>query len=555
MNGRTFVKSLPAGPCQEREDKILEAVLDGDLTPIEWHEIQVYAKGHKATIKVSSALQLGFEDPVRFNVTHPTAQKIADAIDLTEAPGAVLPTAKIVDDAWLGAAHRIKPCLQPSESAERAKRGYSPSMSDTLAMLRHHDDVQALTSAASGLCCPEGKHWVCTNRLVGHPELAANYGLEDATAPYRAVTPNGGNVWQPGPGIKHTVGHTDYSQIVALVRRIIIVDGAARDIEDVARDPELCWLVSSEGVMQSLRHPAVPRKSEANAPDSSPTPITARPSKPVFTRNLRRGCEPGMDVAAWQAIIGVKADGVFGPGTESATIAWQKAHGLTADGIVGPASRRVALEHLVPGTISAQPGTRIAEVQPSDRSIVLAKNYTPANRKEVHWIVIHVMEAPEKPSTAEAVANWIAGKSGEAPLVSFHWAIDCDSLVMCVPEQHVAWHAMKANRFGVGYEHAGYVSQTREEWLDDYSESMLWLSAKLAAQTTIPAWNLPADNFVNAAGLKKAYEYINSGKPVPNECRGLTTHMEVTKGLGGTHTDPGVNFPLDHYMSLVKQAG
>jgi len=39
-----------------------------------------------------------------------------------------------------------------------------------------------------------------------------------------------------------------------------------------------------------------------------------------------------------QEVIGVKADGDFGPGTEAAVKKWQAAHGLTADGIVGPST-------------------------------------------------------------------------------------------------------------------------------------------------------------------------------------------------------------------------
>ncbi|GMA48675.1 hypothetical protein GCM10025857_39850 [Alicyclobacillus contaminans] len=41
-------------------------------------------------------------------------------------------------------------------------------------------------------------------------------------------------------------------------------------------------------------------------------------------------------VKAVQAIVGVTADGVFGPATKAAVQKWQSAHGLTADGIVGP---------------------------------------------------------------------------------------------------------------------------------------------------------------------------------------------------------------------------
>jgi peptidoglycan hydrolase-like protein with peptidoglycan-binding domain len=58
---------------------------------------------------------------------------------------------------------------------------------------------------------------------------------------------------------------------------------------------------------------------------------------------IRRGSQ-GNDVRQWQSIIGVSADGKFGPATETATKAWQKAHGLTADGIVGPKSWQKASE-------------------------------------------------------------------------------------------------------------------------------------------------------------------------------------------------------------------
>lgn len=56
----------------------------------------------------------------------------------------------------------------------------------------------------------------------------------------------------------------------------------------------------------------------------------------------------GPDVIAWQNIIGVKADGKFGPQTAAATKAWQKAHGLTPDGIVGPLTWAAASQSATP---------------------------------------------------------------------------------------------------------------------------------------------------------------------------------------------------------------
>lgn len=67
----------------------------------------------------------------------------------------------------------------------------------------------------------------------------------------------------------------------------------------------------------------------------------ASPSAPHV--QISRGSGAAADVALWQTIIGVTADGAFGPGTEAATKKWQSAHGLTPDGIVGVRSWAAAL--------------------------------------------------------------------------------------------------------------------------------------------------------------------------------------------------------------------
>lgn len=64
-------------------------------------------------------------------------------------------------------------------------------------------------------------------------------------------------------------------------------------------------------------------------------PVGARPT-------IRRGSQ-GAPVVAWQKIIGVTADGKFGPQTEAATKKWQLDRGLVADGVVGSATWGAAL--------------------------------------------------------------------------------------------------------------------------------------------------------------------------------------------------------------------
>lgn len=58
-------------------------------------------------------------------------------------------------------------------------------------------------------------------------------------------------------------------------------------------------------------------------------------SATVARRTLREGMS-GSDVAAWQKLVNVTADGQFGPKTKAATIAFQRKMKLVADGVVGP---------------------------------------------------------------------------------------------------------------------------------------------------------------------------------------------------------------------------
>jgi murein L,D-transpeptidase YcbB/YkuD len=55
----------------------------------------------------------------------------------------------------------------------------------------------------------------------------------------------------------------------------------------------------------------------------------------ILPATIRVGSQ-GDAVVAWQKIIGVEPDGMFGPQTAAATKVWQKQHGLEPDGVVGP---------------------------------------------------------------------------------------------------------------------------------------------------------------------------------------------------------------------------
>lgn len=171
---------------------------------------------------------------------------------------------------------------------------------------------------------------------------------------------------------------------------------------------------------------------------------------------------------------------------------------------------------------------------------VQASHYTNANRGrgDIKFIVIHDMEMAEKATTAEACAAYFARATTKA---SSHYTVDCDSIVQCVRDEDVAWCAPGANSTGLHFEHAGFASQDRGDWLDPFGRAMLARSAALVAAKC---------RQYGIAVRKGDYADIRAGRPC------IVGHWDVTKAFPdkGSHTDPGANFPWDYYIGLVQAA-
>jgi N-acetyl-anhydromuramyl-L-alanine amidase AmpD len=168
---------------------------------------------------------------------------------------------------------------------------------------------------------------------------------------------------------------------------------------------------------------------------------------------------------------------------------------------------------------------------------VKAKNFTAGRDSSIDLIVIHTMETPEQTSRAESVASWFAGAS--APQASAHYCIDADSVVQCVKDSDIAWHAPGANHDGIGFEHAGEAKQTGREWGDEFSTAMLDRSAALAAEKCA-AYGIPV--------VWLSVSDLRAGR------RGITSHNNVSKAFGSSsHWDPGSGFPIQRYLRLVRR--
>jgi N-acetyl-anhydromuramyl-L-alanine amidase AmpD len=168
---------------------------------------------------------------------------------------------------------------------------------------------------------------------------------------------------------------------------------------------------------------------------------------------------------------------------------------------------------------------------------IQARWYGPGRSVPIRVIVIHDMEAPEGPQTAENIAHWFATMPATNK-ASAHVCVDNNSAVRCVADGDRAWHAPGCNSDGLGIEIAGYARQSRAEWLDQYSKGALEQAAKVVAGWCLKH-NIPA--------VKLSVDELKAGK------RGIVGHRDVSAAYRQTdHTDPGPEFPWDYFLARVR---
>lgn len=263
-------------------------------------------------------------------------------------------------------------------------------------------------------------------------------------------------------------------------------------------------------------------------------------------RPLLKLGDRGAAVLEWQRLLlrdgydlgATKADEEFGKLTHNATIAWEWAHGLPRNGVVEPDDWRAMLTGVGPEQVPTERSAFDLDRLP----YVEAANWTRSPRGLAkRLIVLHCMEIAESATTAEACARFFANQVASSTKgSSAHICCDVDSAVLCVPTDCIAWHAPGANKDGIGVELAGFARQTRAQWLDLYSATMLRTAAKivraLGRRHGIPM------AFVDAEGVRGGV------------VRGVTTHATVTEAFPdkGTHWDPGTGFPMDQFLEWAR---
>jgi hypothetical protein len=267
--GRVFVGSSPSEPLRARN-----AFLGGAAVPeASWPKNLLdpsYARmvldavrshEHDLTWTNVQAGRVGFfinARPLRIggvfvNVSATLQQELADLL------GAMLPTPKMMDAAWLMRAATIDVVTLPIASTSAAMLRASQKL-----------DAEILAAGDPAGCMLCQKTWALGNSLLAHRGRAMNYGdfvIPTSGTSWRGIAteacvsirdPAQGRVIQ-GQGWAHDPSHLDYSQVGWFVLRECTVDGARADMHDVLQDKTLAPFVSHEGVITvpGLRQPGL----------------------------------------------------------------------------------------------------------------------------------------------------------------------------------------------------------------------------------------------------------------------------------------------------------
>jgi N-acetyl-anhydromuramyl-L-alanine amidase AmpD len=168
---------------------------------------------------------------------------------------------------------------------------------------------------------------------------------------------------------------------------------------------------------------------------------------------------------------------------------------------------------------------------------VASPHLTRATARAIDVVVIHTMEIAERADAAAICARWF---QSEVSHVSAHYCVDASTVIQCVRETDIAWHARGGNERSIGVELAGFARQTAAEWKDLYSTAVIARAAGVVADV--------------CRRRRIPVRWLEAGDLVAGR-RGITAHAEVSRAFRKTdHWDPGDGFPVTAFLDRVRAA-
>lgn len=165
--------------------------------------------------------------------------------------------------------------------------------------------------------------------------------------------------------------------------------------------------------------------------------------------------------------------------------------------------------------------------------------------RKVMYSVVHYTAGSETRTSAEDGAAYDQRRTDGTSCHFFH---DQNSTVQCVLTWNRSNSAFsKGNRLGVHHELCG-TQQSRAQWLDEASYGTLQQAARWVAEDC-KKYGLPVRR-LSVAETRAAWYTANSAGP-----HGIVGHVDITRAYpedGGTHEDPGTEFPWDVFLPLVQ---